>query len=626
MHRSFAPWLYGVLLQAFLIVSVALGQDSLFIREHYLKAEYLVPMRDGVKLFTAVYSPVDTLHAYPFLLNRTPYGVAPYGSGVYKTSLGPSADFSRDGFIFVYQDVRGRKMSEGSFVDVRPERDIKRKPDEIDESTDTYDTIAWLVTHIRHNNGNVGMWGISYPGFYAAAGMIGAHPALKAVSPQAPIADWFAGDDFHHNGALFLMDAFGFYSSFGKPRPLPTTASAPGVRYGTPDGYKFYLNLGPLPNANRIWLKDSIAFWNDLMHHGTYDNFWNARCILPHVRNIKPAVLVVGGLFDAEDLYGPLSIFATLEKESPATTATLVLGPWRHGGWERTQGDRLGDIRFGANTSEEFQTEVLFPFFAHYLKGKETAVLPRARVFETGVNRWREYDQWPPRSVVQRSLYMQDRGRLSFSPPDTSDGYDEYVSDPSKPVPYSSDFGIGRNTTYMIEDQRFAGSRPDVMVYETDPLAHPVTLAGPIVADLFVSTSGSDADYVTKVIDVYPDSTSDVTVDPPGKPMGGYEMLVRWEVMRGKFRNSLARPEPMVSGKVTEVKFGLRDVSHTFLPGHRIMVQIQNSCFPLVDRNPQKYLDIYGARESDFQKATHRIYHGANRASRVVLPVLGNVR
>ena len=604
----------------------SLAQDSTYIREHYHKTEYRIPMRDGVHLFTTVYAPIDTMNEYPFLLNRTPYGVAPYGSDAYRSTLGPSSAFSRDGFIFVYQDVRGRMMSEGTFVDVRPVISGKRTVADIDESSDTYDTIEWLIKHIPHNNGKVGMWGISYPGFYAAMGMIEAHPALKAVSPQAPIADWFAGDDFHHNGAFFLMDAFGFYSSFGKPRPHPVTSGAPGVKYGTPDGYRFYLDLGALPNANRIWLKDSIAFWNDLMRHGTYDDFWKARCILPHLRAITPAVMVVGGLFDAEDLYGPLNIFTTLEKSDPSTTSMLVLGPWRHGGGERTEGDRLGDIRFGSNTSEEFQERMEFPFFAHYLKGKVTEPLPKAWVFETGTNQWRNYDRWPPANTIKRNMYFAQGGKLSPGQPESPITFDEYVSDPFRPVPYSSDFGISRNTVYMIEDQRFAATRPDVLVYETDPLTNPVTAVGPLTADLFVSTTGTDADFVVKLIDVFPDSTSEVTIEPKVKPMGGYQMLVRAEIMRGKFRNSLQQPEPITPGEVAEVNFALRDISHTFRPGHRMMVQVQSSWFPLVDRNPQKFVDIYNASESDFQKATHRVFHSAQWPSHITLPIIEHTK
>ena len=599
----------------------ARSEDSLYLRQHYVKREIMIPVRDGVRLFTSIYLPLDTMRTYPFMLNRTPYGVGPYGAESYPESLGPSPAFVRGGFIFVYQDVRGSRMSEGTFVNMTPHRPVKRTAADVDESSDTFDSIEWLLKNIPHNNGRVGMWGISYPGFYAAAGMIDAHPALKAVSPQAPIADWFAGDDFHHNGAFFLLDAFDFFSGFGKPRPVPTPVSSAGFTFGTNDAYRFFLDLGPLGNADARFLGGAIPFWEDLMSHGTYDSFWQERNLLPHIRAITPAVMVVGGLFDAEDLYGPLSIYAMMKKESPGTPCSLILGPWQHGGWARTPGSSLGDVEFGGKTSIYYRDSVEFPFFNFYLKREGEAPLPTPLVFETGSNRWMRYVQWPPSGAAETSFYFRERGVLSVEPPPGKNGYDEYVSDPARPVPYTNVVSILRGVTYVVEDQRFASRRPDVLTFETAPLERALTAAGPVGAELHVSMTGTDADFIVKVIDVFPDTTIGGHASEGGLG-AGYQMLVRAEVMRGKFRNSMSVPEPFVPGKVTPVRFQLRDISHTFLPGHRVMVQVQSSWFPLVDRNPQSFVDIYRAGEGDFRKETERIYHAAGAASRVILNVL----
>ncbi len=434
----------------------ASGEAPDFVQANYTKYEYRIPMRDGVKLFTAVYVPKDHSRTYPILLSRTPYSVAPYGADAYKTNLGPSDLFMRDLYIFVYQDVRGRLMSEGEFVDVRPHLDVKTGPKDIDESTDTYDTIDWLVKNVPGNNGNVGMYGISYPGFYASAGMIDAHPALKAVSPQAPISDWFIGDDFHHNGALYLPHAFGFLSSFGRPRPAPTTHSGSRFDFGTEDGYQFYLKMGPMPNANALYLKNEIAFWNEMMAHETYDAFWQARNLRPHLKNIKPAVMTVGGWFDAEDLFGALETYKNVERQSPGATNTLVMGPWVHGGWARGDGDVLGDVRFGAKTAQFFREQIEFPFFSYYLKGAGDPKLPEAYVFETGRNQWRRMDTWPPAQATVKPLYLAAGGRLTWTPPAEPAAFDEYVSDPAKPVPYINHIAIGMTREHMVDDQRFA--------------------------------------------------------------------------------------------------------------------------------------------------------------------------
>ena len=603
---------------------LAQNPDSAYIRNNYVKTEKYILMRDGIKLFTAIYTPKDQSKKYPIMINRTPYTVSPYGEDQYKTSLGPSMLFAREGYIFVYQDVRGRWMSEGNFEDVRPHNPNKKTKKDIDESSDTYDTIDWLIKNLPSDNGRVGIYGISYPGFYSTASLPGAHPALKAVSPQAPVTDWFIGDDFHHNGAFFMMDAFSFYSGFGVPRPKPITPDKGPKPFNYPvnDNYKFYLDLGPLKNVKTKYFADSIKFWNDLMSHGTYDEFWKARNIRPHLTNIKPATMLVGGFFDAEDTFGALATYKAIETQNPKNNNILVMGPWFHGGWSRGTGQMFGDINFGQPTSTWYQQNVEFPFFQNLLKDKPSANLPEAMVFETGSNEWKRYDAWPPKNVVQKSLYFQPDGKLSFSAPKENGGFDEYMSDPDKPVPYTDGVHLNRTREYMIDDQRFASRRPDVMVYQTDILTENVTLGGPIMANLMVSTSGTDADYVVKLVDIYPDDYPNNEPNPENVQMGGYQMLVRGEVMRGKFRNSFEKPEPFVPNQITQVKYEIPDVAHTFKKGHRIMIQVQNSWFPLVDRNPQKFIDIYNADEADFQKAMHRIYHNSKDASLVQVTVV----
>lgn len=611
-----------VLTLALISPGSSVAQTEAEVKANYTKREQLIPMRDGVKLFTAIYLPRDQSQTYPIMLLRTPYAVSPYGPDRYKSALGPSLFLQKEKFIFVYQDVRGKFMSEGEYVDVRPHKPNKNGPKDFDESTDTYDTIEWLLKNIPNNNGRVGMWGISYPGFYTSMGVIDAHPALKAASPQAPIVDWFIGDDFHHNGALFLPHAFNFFATLGKHRPKPTTEFPPRFQHGTPDGYRFFLDLGPLPNANRKYLKGEVEFWNDLMEHPNYDAFWQARDIRPHLRNIKPAVMTVGGWFDAEDLFGALNTYKSIEEKNPGIRNTLVMGPWFHGGWSRSDGDALGNINFGSKTSLAYRETIELPFFNCLLKDKCDGEIAEAIVFETGSNTWRRYDSWPPKNVLARDLYLTANGGLAFAPDNTVAGFDEYVSDPARPVPYINGTANSMTREYMVEDQRFAARRPDVLVYQTPLLDRDVTLAGPIKATLFVSTTGTDADFIVKLIDVLPDSTSDPDPNPTGVRMGGYQMLVRGEPMRARFRNSYSTPEPMTPGQVTKIEFTLPDVNHAFLRGHRIMIQIQSSWFPLVDRNPQKFLDINRAKETDFQKATQRVYRSAPNSSRIGVSVL----
>ena len=614
-----------LLLACFAPALAANAQTEADVRAQYVKTEQQITMRDGVKLFTSIYTPKDTSKKYPIMLNRTPYSVAPYGPDEYKETLGPSPFFEKERYIFVYQDVRGKFMSEGDYVNIRPHNPSK-KGTAVDESSDTWDTIDWLVKNLPINNGRVGMWGISYPGFYTTMGIIDAHPALKAASPQAPIADWFLGDDFHHNGTLFLPHAFNFLSSFGLPRPKPTTEFNPRFEHGTPDGYQFFLRMGPVANADKKYLKGQVAFWKEMMDHPNYDEYWRARNTLPHLRNIKPAVMTVGGWFDAEDLYGTLNTYKTIERMNPGIRNTLVMGPWFHGGWARSDGEFLGNAYFGSKTSIFYRASIELPFFECMLKDRCDRALPEAYVFETGSNEWRTYRQWPPANAEPKRFYLQNNGLLALGIPAMRNGFDEYVSDPAHPVPFINSTAIGMTREYMTDDQRFAATRPDVLTYQTEPLQDPVTLAGPIKATLYVSTSGTDSDFVVKLIDVFPDNTPDNThngdPDPAGVKMGGYQMLVRGEPMRARFRNSYTKPEAMKPNKVTRIDFTLPDANHSFLRGHRIMVQIQSSWFPLVDRNPQKFVDINRAVESDFRKATQRVYRSAQNGSYLSLTVL----
>jgi putative CocE/NonD family hydrolase len=588
------------------------------VRERYDKREELIPMRDGVKLFTAIYTPKDTRRTYPFLLQRTPYSVWPYGEDAFPPGLGPSARFQEEGFIFVYQDVRGRMMSEGDFVNMRPQKAVSG--DRVDEATDTYDTLEWLLKHVKGNNGRAGQWGISYPAFYTAVGMLSGHPALKAVSPQAPIVDWFQGDDFHRNGALWLPHAFNFMVTFGKPRSGPGKAWPPRFDHGTSDGYEWFLRLQTTA-ATRQFTKD-VAFWNEMLDHPAYDAFWQARNLRPHLRDVKPAVLTVGGWFDAENLYGALQVFQTVDRQSPASDNRLVMGPWFHGGWERSKGDRLGPVQFGADTADWFQTEVLFPFFMHHLKDAKVPDLAKATVFETGANRWHRLEAWPPKEAKEARLYFQPGGGLAFAPPPAEGGADTFPSDPAKPVPFIEQVAIGMVKEYMTADQRFAGRRPDVLVYQTGALKEDLTVAGPLRPELFVTTTGTDADWVVKLIDVYPDTFRNPDFKEGGSPwdrtpnpMGGYQQLVRGEVMRGKFRNSLEHPAPFTPGQPTRVAWSMNDVFHTFRKGHRVMVQIQSTWFPLMDRNPQVFMDINQAKPEDYRKATHAVLHDATHPS-----------
>ncbi len=605
-------------------------QDSAWIRDHYIKKEIYVPMRDGVKLFTSVYLPKDNSEPHPILMNRTPYSCAPYGENNFRAFWDNHWKFyMRRNYIIVIQDVRGRWMSEGDFVDVRPYIPNKTG-NQVDEASDTYDAIEWLVNNLPSNNKKVGIFGISYPGFYSTMAALSNHPSLVAVSPQAPVTDWFMGDDFHHNGAFFQMDGFAFYSSFGKPRPKPTSVGSPGFDFPTRDAYKFYLEAGSTKRLAEL-IGDSIAFWHEMYKHPNYDAWWQARNVRNFVNNI-PAhtnTLVVGGLFDAEDTYGAWRTYEAIEKKAKNNNK-VVMGPWYHGQWARGDGSQLGNVKFGSNTSHYYQNDIEIPFFMHHLEGKANIDhLQEATVFFTGENKWRSFNQWPASQVKMTPIYLNTGEKLSWNKPAAKASFSEYISDPSKPVPYTEDVHFSRTIAYMTDDQRFANRRTDVLSFQTEVLTEDVTLGGTVIANLLTSISTTDADFVVKLIDVFP-SDFNYPGDKAGQgrlgggsyPMGDYQMLVRGEIMRGRFRNSFELPEAFKPGKIETVKFELPDVAHTFKKGHRIMIQIQSSWFPLVDRNPQQFVDIYNANPSDYIKSNIRIWHDEKNASSIILPVL----
>jgi putative CocE/NonD family hydrolase len=608
------------------------GQDPVqTVRANYTKFEYRIPMRDGVRLFTSVYAPKDASSTFPFLLTRTPYSVAPYGVDNYRARLGPSDHFDREGFIFVFQDARGRYMSEGEFQQVRPHVPNKQSKTDIDESSDAYDTIEWLLKNIHNHNGKVGMVGISQPGFHVAASMIDSHPALVAASPQAPTADYYLGDDVYHNGAFMLAANFWFYSGF-RPREGEPEPPQPRIPFDgkTPDGYDLLLNLGPLAEANRKLFGGQARYWQEIIDHPNYDEFWQKRSLWKFMNNVKCAVLNVGGWFDAEDPMGPFHIYRSVEKKNPGSVNLISMGPWSHGGWSRGEGERLGNINFGVKTGEYFREQIQFPFFMRYLKDKKVE-LPKAYMFATGVNEWRRHTEWPPKNAQEYTLYFKDGGKLDGGLPAETNAYDEYLSDPNRPVPYIGYIARGMTSDYMTEDQRFAAQRPDVLVYKTEPLEEDLTIAGPIKASITVSTSGTDSDFVVKLIDVYPgDYPTPATpqgqsVPPNAVKMGAYQQLVRGEPFRAKFRKSFEKPEPMTPNQATSIQFELPDVYHSFRRGHRIMVQVQSSWFPIVDRNPQKFLEIPKAKAEDFQRATQRVYRSSKQNSSVTLMVLRGI-
>ena len=611
----------------------AQNSDSLWMRLNYYKVEKEISMRDGVKLFTAVYIPNDTLENHPILITRSPYSCDPYGENNFTEYWNSyQMAYLKEKFIMVTQDVRGRWMSEGDFVDVRPFIAHKRG-NETDEASDTYDAIDWLIKNIPHNTGKAGVVGISYPGFYSTMSAASNHPALVAVSPQAPVTNWFIGDDFHHNGVLFEMDAFSFYigGGFGKPHPKPTMTGPEGFNYYTHDNYKFYLETGALKNLARL-AGDSIKFWKDLYSHPNYDSWWQARDARNATKTLRPAMLWVGGEYDAEDNWGAWNSYLAAEKNNPGKDFNrLVMGPWYHGQWSSHDGTHMGHINFGSNTSTWYQQNIEIPFFKYYLEGNgDVSKIAEATVFISGSNEWRQFSQWPPEGTKDTPIYLQDNGRLTWNHPSVDKSFSEYTSDPARPVPYAEGVHFNRTREYMDDDQRFAERRPDVLTFTTDILTKDVTVTGNVIASLYTAISTTDADFAIKLIDVFPDSLSynnvNIYAENEGAgpyPMGGYEMLVHAEIFRGRYRNSYEKPEAFVPGKVTNVRFSVANVAHTFKQGHRIMVQIQSTWFPLADRNPQQFVDIYHCNDSDFIKSDIRIYHDKTNPSQLILPVLG---
>jgi hypothetical protein len=598
--------------------------NAAWLAEHYTKFEHRIPMRDGVKLFTRVYVPKDDSTNYPVLLTRTPYAVKPYGIDNYNDPGGSFATLAKDRFIMVSQDVRGRYGSEGTYVHMRPFNPNKG-PKDADESSDAWDTIDWLVKNVPNNNGQVGMFGISYPGFYTSMGMIDSHPALKAASPQAPISDWFIGDDIHHNGAFFLSQNFNFFWWFEQTSDDPLRDDGKKFVFNNPDGYDFFRRMGPLGNSESVHFKGRVPAWKDFLDHPNYDAFWQARNIRPHLKNVRCAVLTVGGWFDGEDLFGALETYRWTERLNTGITNVLVMGPWTHGQWSGGDGDRVGDIKFNAKTSEYYREKIELPFFRRFLKGDTNYVATEALMFETGTHQWRKFDVWPPREAKEQTLFFHPEGRLALGaqPADGATAFDEYVSDPAKPVPFTQEVTTDYPRGYPTHDQRFAAARPDVLVYETEPLEEDLTFAGPLKATLHVATTGTDADWVVKLIDVYQPHFPNPEPNPAYLQMGGYQQLVRGDVMRSRFRNSFEKPEALEPGKTTKIEFTIPDVLHTFRRGHRVMVQVQSSWFPLVDRNPQTYVpNIAWAKPEDFKKATQRVHRSATAASGITVQVL----
>lgn len=576
------------------------------VSEHYDKQEVYIPMRDGVKLHTTIYSPKDTSQKYPIIMQRTPYSSQPYGADQFRSKLGPNEFLMREGNIFVYQDVRGRWMSEGTYDNMRAFIPKKKKK-EADEASDTYETIDWLIKNVKNNNGRVGTWGISYPGHYAVMSMLDSHPALKAVSPQAGIGDFFF-DDFHHNGA-YLLSYWRATALFGYDKTGPTTEPWYEMpELGTQDQYQFFLDAGPLSNLDKYYKEDNV-FWQQLKEHPNYDEFWKSRGVIQHLKDIKPAVMVVGGLFDAEDLYGPFETYKTIERTSDNYNI-MVFGPWSHGDWARqSERQSVGNIYFGDNISEDYQENVEAVFFNHFLKGSgsKDLALPEASVFDTGTMEWDAFEAWPPKDAVEKRFYLGDDQELTDA---ATTSEISFVSDPKKPVPYSEDIKmVFTPRKYMTDDQRFAARRPDVLVFETPVLEEDMSMVGAIEAHLKVATTGTAADWVVKIIDVYPPDAEDSEEMQDHLKMSNYHMMVRSEVIRGRFRNSFEKPEPFEANKKTDVTFDLQDVNHTFKKGHKLQIQVQSTWFPLIDLNPQTYVpNIFEAKEEDFKKQTHTVY------------------
>lgn len=661
----------------FLLGLSVLGSAQVeYVRDNYTKREVEITMRDGVKLFTSIYTPKDASKKAPFLMMRTPYSCRPYGANEIRPNLGPEAGFTKEGYIFVYQDVRGQYMSGGDFQWMTPYIPNK-KSGQVDESTDTIDTIDWLLKNVANNNGRVGVYGTSFPGHYAAQCLIDPHPALKAASPQAPMVDNWLGDDMHHNGAFYLPHAMNFISGFGKVRSGTTQDYGRGVfQHGTPDGYRFFLEMGPIKNALTKYNMNQIPLWKEWVSNGDYNEYWRKQNVSQHLKKAdKVAILTVGGFFDAEDLYGPLDMYKAIERNTPVNNSKLIMGPWYHGSWNGGPGDNLHDIKWSTKTGEDFRTKYQMPFFRHHLwQDAPAPQMSDVTMFDAGADTWRTFDQWPPKIVFQVPMEFQVGGKMGLPvipvanriPTKATYHYGlqprvelptvlptfaqltrnmpaplaltlnsatityrkvqstfvEWVSDPAKPVPGSAAISTGMPRQYMLEDQRFVWSRPDVISFETTPLASDNILTGPLKATLYVSTTGTDADFVVKLIDVFPNDAPNNSPRGDNIPMGGYQMMVRGEPMRAKYRNSWSKPTALTPNKIEKVEFVLPDICHTFKKGHKIMVQVQSSWFPIIDRNPQTFCDIFNANEDVFKRATHRLYLGGAQASRLEVSVL----
>ena len=596
------------LIPTLLLCAAACAQDD----SVFTKTEMMIPMRDGVKLHTVVFAPREAHEPLPILLERTPYGAMDEESALRNRY----AHLIADGYIFAFQDIRGRFKSEGRFVMQRPVRD-QRDPKGIDESTDTYDTIEWLRDNLKGHNGRVGMLGISYGGWLTTMALLDPHPALKAASEQASPADMFLGDDFHHNGAFRLSYGFEYAA-------LLETSKESNTHFGfdMADTFQWYLKLGALPNADEKYFHGKLPTWDDFVNHPNYDEFWQKEAFAPYIGTPKVPNLNVAGWWDQEDFYGPVKIYELFEKNDRNHLNYLVAGPWNHGGWARRDGSKLGEISFDSNTSKYFREHIEAPWFAYWLKAKGTRSFPEAMVFQTGSNQWERYDSWPPRAAQARNLYTRENGALSFDAPQEAEGFDSYVSDPAHPVPYrhrpiSPTYPGGGWPTWLVEDQRFVDDRPDVLTWKTEPLKNALKIAGDIVADLYASTSGTDSDWVVKLIDVYPQSNPD---DPA---LNGYELIIADEILRGRFRDSFEHPSPLVPQEVTHYRIDLHTNDHAFLPGHRVMVQVQSTWFPLYDRNPQTFVEnIFKAHAEDYRAATQKVYRSRTSASHIVLPVV----
>ena len=622
------------LLTSFVNLS-AFGIDDKWLADNYSKREVMIPMRDGISLFTAIYEPLENKSrsgiedsAAPLIMMRTPYSVGPYGQLGFSSNLRKKfRPYLERGYVVVLQNVRGRFLSEGVYENIRPFMPDKELS-QTDEASDTYDTVEWLL-HNVYFNGSVGVTGVSYPGFYATLAALSGHPAVKAVSPQAPILDWYMGDDAHHNGVLMLADTYSFGGGFYRYQKNPATVAPPTAAQSEGDLYSFFMHNRTFKEVTETF-SDTLSFWNEIRRHPDYDDFWKARTPAPHLKDIKPAVLVVGGSFDTDDCYGAINTFKLIKEQSPATDLHFIYGPWYHGGWHNVRYTNLGQVWFGEGFSEYYISNLEYPFFSYYLEGKGEKPEP-VYVMPSGVQDagWETYDTWPPKASGTLSLYFSDNGVLSYSLPDNKKSFSEYISDPARPVPYYWKAQKSRNRDYMCADQRFASSRPDVLTFSTEVLEDTLKVEGPVTVRIYCETTGSDMDIVVKLIDVYPDDfayPSEIAekLPDPDYMMGGYQMLVRGDVFRARYRKGFERPVPMRPGKAELICFDMPDVAHWFLPGHKVMVQIQSSWFPLIDMNPQRFIaNIYDSEESDYTKTAIRAYHQRNMPSCIELHVVG---